>query len=276
MSEQPAVDPCSRLAARFGIRAVSRPLLVWLVWALASIAALAYVYCCTRNVPYMDDFALVPLITGQQDLNLPWIWSQHNEHRPVVSRLIHFGVFRFVSSDIRTGRFLNVLVVSLAAAWMILLARRLRGHTTFTDSLLPLSILNIGQVEIWLISFALNLLLTACISLLLVGIVAQADRIPPVAWSCNSGSCSYYFLCVVAAASFCFRRSCSGSASSCTLVGGLEFAKAAGHELQASCCSYFVRWLSAATCGATRNRRNTPTRGPSRRSCQPRPNTSAW
>ena len=178
MSEQPAESPGSGLASRFRIRASSGPFLVWLVWAMASIAAIAFVHRFSRNVPYSDDFHLVPLITGQQDLNLRWIWSQYNEHRPAVSRLIHFGVFRFVSSDIRSGLYLNVLLTSLAAASMILLARRLRGRTTFTDCLLPLSILNIGQVEIWLISFALNLLLTACISLLLVAVVAQADRLP--------------------------------------------------------------------------------------------------
>jgi hypothetical protein len=170
-------DACPTITSH--IRARSGTVLVWIVWAAASIAAIAYVQRYTRNVPYMDDFALVPAMTGHQELNLQWIWSQHNEHRPAVSRLILFGMYRFVCTDIRSGLYLNAALLSVAAASMILLARRLRGRTTVTDSVLPLSILNLGQVEIWLISFALNLLLTAWISLLLIGVVSQADRMPP-------------------------------------------------------------------------------------------------
>ena len=103
MSEQPVAGPCSQLDNRIKNRTWFGPLLVWLVWVAASIAAIAFVHRFTRNVPYMDDYVLVPMIAGQQDVNLEWIWTQHNEHRPAVSRLILLGLFSFVSSDIRSG-----------------------------------------------------------------------------------------------------------------------------------------------------------------------------
>jgi hypothetical protein len=60
---------------------------------------------------------------------------------------------------------------------MIVLVRRLRGHTSLLDVALPLSILNIGQSETLLIGFAMNLILTSWISCELIGLAsAQNSR----------------------------------------------------------------------------------------------------
>jgi hypothetical protein len=40
-----------------------------------------------RNIPYMNDFMLVSVMSGHEPVNLRWTWTQHNEHRPVISRL---------------------------------------------------------------------------------------------------------------------------------------------------------------------------------------------
>jgi hypothetical protein len=61
---------------------------------------------------------------------------------------------------------------------MLLLARRLRGYTSVTDAVLPPSILNLGQVEALLISFSLNLYLTAWISVELIAWAGLAGRLP--------------------------------------------------------------------------------------------------
>ena len=61
----------------------------------------------TRNIPLTDDFAPVPMMTGHEPVSLRWAWSQHNEHRPVLSRLILAGLSRYVKNDFRAGRYFN-------------------------------------------------------------------------------------------------------------------------------------------------------------------------
>ena len=105
-------------------------ILPWTVWAVMTFAMILYVRQYTRNVPYMDDMALVGIMTGNQPVNLDWLWSQHNEHRPVISRLILAGLTRFVQNDFRTGLYFNAAMLSVSAAMMLLLVRRVRGSTT--------------------------------------------------------------------------------------------------------------------------------------------------
>jgi hypothetical protein len=170
-----------RDSLRIRVRRRIGPILPWIVWALMTVVLILYVRQFTRNVPYMDDMALVGMMTGKQPVNLDWLWSQHNEHRPVVSRLILTGLTRFVQNDFRTGLYFNAGVLSALGAMMLLLVRRLRGSNRVTDCVIPLAILNIGQTESMTIAFALNLVLTAWISYELVAMVVLSDRRP--AWS---------------------------------------------------------------------------------------------
>ena len=68
------------------------------------------------------------------------------------------------SPDFRAGLYLNAGLLSAAAASAILLARRIRGRTSLIDVVLPLSMLTLGQWQCLMISFALNLVMTSCIS----------------------------------------------------------------------------------------------------------------
>lgn len=171
------------------IRDRTRTILPWSLWAVMSVALILYVRQYTRNVPYMDDMELVGMMTGRQPVNLQWLWSQHNEHRPMISRLLLVGLTRFVQNDFRTGLYFNACVLSISAAMMLLLVRRLRGSSRVTDCLLPLSILNIGQTESVTIGFALNLVLTAWISFELIALVMQLDRCSGWSFALRFGLC---------------------------------------------------------------------------------------
>ncbi len=142
-------------------------------------AAILFIWHYARNIPYMDDFALVPVMTGHEPASLQWIWSQHNEHRPAISRLILVGLHRFIANDFRVGMYFNAGLLSAAAASTLVLVRRLRGSFSITDIVLPLSILNLGQTETLLISFAMNLVLTAWIS---CELIASGGHCRPSAW----------------------------------------------------------------------------------------------
>jgi hypothetical protein len=168
-------------------RELAGPIVSWSVWAGMTVALVLFVRQYTRNVPYKDDVALVGLMTGIQPVDLNWLWSQHNEHRPVLSRLILAGVTRVVEYDFRTGLYLNAAMMSAAAAGMLLLARKVRGSTRITDSVLPLSILASSQTETLTIGFALNLILTAWISYELIAMTILAGQRSPDALAVKFG-----------------------------------------------------------------------------------------
>src|SRR5262249_14555789 len=107
---------------------------------------------------------------------LRWAWAQHNEHRPLISRLIMAGLFRLVGNDFRVVRYANAGLLSAMAASMLILARRLRGSARAADAVLPLSVLNIAQAESLMIGFAMNLILTSLLAAALIAAAALARR----------------------------------------------------------------------------------------------------
>src|SRR5438105_8162010 len=76
----------------------------WIVGLLAvvmSLAILGFVYLYGANVPYLDDWDIVPALTGNQAVTLRWLWSQHNEHRLPLPRLLLLGLYHLFGFDFR-------------------------------------------------------------------------------------------------------------------------------------------------------------------------------
>jgi hypothetical protein len=152
--------------------AVARALIVWSVWVAATCTALWYVRQYARNIPFWEDFLIVPVMTGHEPVSFRWATAHYNEHLLVIPKLILAGLLRAIP-DFRGGLYLNVAMMSAAAAWMLIVARRLRGSTRLVDAVLPLLILNIGQCECFLLGMCMNLVLTACISCALIGVASR-------------------------------------------------------------------------------------------------------
>src|SRR5690606_31545168 len=68
------------------------PLVVWSTWALMLAGALWFLGRYGSNVPSWDGWDMVPTLTGHQPVTLDWLWSQHNEHRVPVPRLLLLGL----------------------------------------------------------------------------------------------------------------------------------------------------------------------------------------
>ncbi|MGO9596802.1 MAG: hypothetical protein ACLP7Q_02145 [Isosphaeraceae bacterium] len=156
-----------------------RLLFIWAVWTVGTLSLFLHVGHYARNLPYWDDWEMVPVITGHEPVTLKWAWALHSEHHMPVPKLILAGLIRWVAPDFRTGMYLNAGLVSSAAAMMIVLAHRLRGHQRLTDVVLPLSILTLAQSEVLLIGFALNLVLTALLTFELISVLGRATERPP-------------------------------------------------------------------------------------------------
>lgn len=129
------------------------PVLVWGVWAAMTVALLGYVWAFARDVPWWDDWDLVPVLSGREPASAAWLWERHNEHRIVVPRLIHLALAAPAGADFRAAAYVNGLGLAAGALALILAARRLRGHTSCADALFPLLLLHWGQYDNLLWSF---------------------------------------------------------------------------------------------------------------------------
>jgi len=146
-------------------------LVVFAVWSTMLVGTLAFVDRYGSNVPSWDGWDMVPTLTGHQPVTVDWLWSQHNEHRVPVPRLLLLGLHRLTGINFRTPMFFNVLVTGALALAMILVARRLRGAASYTDAFFPLIFLHWGQATNliwgWQLQFYVSMALSG-VALLLI------------------------------------------------------------------------------------------------------------
>src|SRR5215471_5218044 len=139
-------------AAMSRVKVISTDAVVYGVWLAMSLVAISYVTRYGSDVPSWDDWDMVPTMTGHQPVTAEWLWSQHNEHRVPLPRLILLGLHRITGINFRTPMFFNVLITGALALAMLLVAKRLRGgRVSYTDAFFPLIFLNWGQAAnlIW-------------------------------------------------------------------------------------------------------------------------------
>jgi hypothetical protein len=134
------------------------------VWGVLTASDLYWVSQYSINLPLVDEWVMVPVLTGHEPVSLSWIWSQHNEHRLPLTRLLLLGVYRIGGCDFRSGVWLNVALMSVLAALMILAARRLRGRTLLADAFFPLALLEWGQAENFLWTWQLVFMVPAFVA----------------------------------------------------------------------------------------------------------------
>ena len=117
------------------------------VWFILSIALVWFVAKFSYNVPFGDEYEMVPVLTGHAPLTWSWLWSFHNEHRVPLPRMILLSLYKISDNDFRSGMWLIALSLIICSGLMLLTAYRIRGKLNFTDIVFPLSILHWGQVE---------------------------------------------------------------------------------------------------------------------------------
>lgn len=164
-------------------------LFVWLVWAGMFAAAVGFVLHYGSVVPFADEWAIVPTLSGNRPLTLDWLWAQHNEHRIPLARLILLGLYRATDFDVRSGMLLTAGVLGTLAAAMIRAARVVRGRTSCADAFFPLALLNWGHdlnlLMGWQVVFAVPVALAGT---LLVTIVRGGET-PGFGTLLTAGAC---------------------------------------------------------------------------------------
>lgn len=149
--------------------------LVWTTWAGMTLLALVATAVYGRWLPWSDDFDLVPYVTGDRPVTAGWLWEQHNEHRIPLVKLLFVGLGRLSGADYRWTVAVNALILSATAAVLILAARRLRGHSAWTDAVFPAVLLHLGQgALVW--AFQTPFVLTTVLGCLFVAAAVAAPR----------------------------------------------------------------------------------------------------
>jgi hypothetical protein len=146
---------------------------VWATWCGLLAFALFCIFRYAPNMPLAEDWHMVPALTGNEQDMPGWLWSQVNEHRIPLPRLIYLGLLKLSHGDFRVGMVFNVLLIGLLAAIAIRVCAYLReGKLSLTDAFIPLILLHIGHGNnlfwSWQVSFVLPTVLTLVLLLLII------------------------------------------------------------------------------------------------------------
>ena len=129
---------------------------VWAVWGAMLLAALAFVWKFGSNVPYWDEWEMVPILAGEQPVDAAWLWSEHNGHRIPLPKLLLLAAYKLTGADFRVGMYANVLALGAVAFIMIWVAKGLRGRSSYADAFFPLVLLHWGHCENFLWTWQLT------------------------------------------------------------------------------------------------------------------------
>src|SRR5262245_58880930 len=165
---------------------------VWGVWAVTLAAALMLIASYgNRVIPHGDELYLFggkydlsvkqyadDPATPTPSLTLGWVWEQHAEHRIPLAKFVWLAVLKLTNFDFFVGNVLVVLAFGAMAACMVLVAKSVRGWTSYADAFLPLSILNPSQAMDYLWWFCVHHVLPSLLaSVVLVIIVSKGTRL---------------------------------------------------------------------------------------------------
>lgn len=173
-----ATPPVRAETARRAARCTAFGVMVWPMWGVLLLADLALVWHFGSNVPRQDEWSLVPYLTGEVPVTPAWLWSQVNEYRLPLPRLVLLALYRVTGADFRAPLVFNVLALGGLAALLIVTAARLRGSADWGDTFFPLLILHPGHYYNLLTGWQVQFVLPAA----LVGIFACATCAATVTW----------------------------------------------------------------------------------------------
>ncbi len=145
---------------------------------LGILTALASAYVLRYGVPipYSDEWTSVARIVGDLPTTIEWLWEPLADHVIPLSRLVHMAVIRLGCLDFRAGMVFNVAALAFGAAALLSAVRSARRAPSWTDVVVPLSILSLGQYENLLWSMQMVFVLPITLSYLALAAIAQSPE----------------------------------------------------------------------------------------------------
>jgi hypothetical protein len=144
------------------------------VWAAMTLGGLAFVFFLGTNAPWGDEWVFVPAVVNAEP-TVPWLWEQHNEHRLPLSRVIYYGLFR-LANDFRAAMYAQVLVLSALSLWLMRVAAQVRGHPEWYDAFFPVSLLNLGHWENFIMGYQLFFVLFTALAAAVAVVAVRTTR----------------------------------------------------------------------------------------------------
>ena len=151
----------------------TRPLLL-VVWAAMTLGGLAFVFFFGTNMPWGDEWMFVPAVVDAEPTG-PWLWRQHNEHRLPLTRAVYYAVFQ-VFRDYRAAMYAQVVLLSALSLGLMAVAARLRGRPAWADAFFPISLLNLGHWENFIMGYQLFFVIFTVLAAGLAVVAARATR----------------------------------------------------------------------------------------------------
>ncbi len=153
---------------------------VTLVFGALLVSAIGFVVTFGPPFPRWDDFAMLPVLTGAQRVTVGWLWSQHNEHRVLLPRLVLLGLLKLSRNDFRAGMIFSVAVLAAAALVLTGVIRRRRGAWRETDAIPALLLLNLGHATNFLWAWQVQFTLSTALAVAWLSQVVAAPEWPRV------------------------------------------------------------------------------------------------
>jgi hypothetical protein len=118
-------------------------LFVFSLLVAAVVTALLLLWKYAVNIPALEDWEMVPYLTGNARVTRSMLWQQIGEHRRPLMLTIHLALLKLTGGHFQAPLYFSVISMAGLAAAMILVARRLRGWTAYSDAFFPLVLLNL-------------------------------------------------------------------------------------------------------------------------------------
>ena len=118
------------------------PIFVWSLLVGLFVFHLSFVVQHSFPIPYWDESGYIPYVVGAQPVTLGWLWSQANEHRIPLPRLLYLALARASGLDARLMNSATVLLLAVTACVLLGRLRRLESRTTYAHAFVPLLLLN--------------------------------------------------------------------------------------------------------------------------------------
>jgi hypothetical protein len=154
---------------------------IGLLAAIMSLMLLAAVYEYGHNVPFFDDWSMIPIVAGQERITPEWLWSQYNEHRMPLTKLLFVGLYRISGGDLRAGMYFNAAAMIAMTLLLLRAAFKIRGRIALTDAFIPLFLLSWGHQENLLWASTVGYLLSTLQAVLAIYVMAQRPIPTPAA-----------------------------------------------------------------------------------------------
>jgi len=165
------------------------PLAVWGTWAAMVVALIGLVAGLGCNVPFSDDWDVLPWVSGQRSVEWSWLWQSYHDHRIPLPKMIWVAFGRLTGYDLRATMFFDGILLAGICAGLIGASARLRGRIAWTDAFFPLALLHWGQHQALLWSFGAQFVSSTILTLTILLILVSVRGLPTQRQGLMLGGC---------------------------------------------------------------------------------------